>query len=65
MVNGVFNPVIIVNGQVTGLWKRSFQKDAVHIKTSLFHQHNKALHKKIKEEAIAFGKFLDKNVVIE
>lgn len=34
--NGIFKPIVVINGQVEGIWKRSIQKDKVGIETSLF-----------------------------
>ncbi len=34
--NGVFYPVIVLNGQVAGTWKRTIQKGAAKIETNLF-----------------------------
>ena len=36
--NGIFSPVIVVDGRVVGTWKRTLKKDAVSIETSLFFQ---------------------------
>jgi hypothetical protein len=33
--NGIFKPVIIINGQVTGLWKRSINKTKLIIELTL------------------------------
>ena len=34
--NGIFSPVIVVDGRVVGTWKRTIKKDTVSIETSLF-----------------------------
>ncbi|QDK81747.1 winged helix DNA-binding domain-containing protein [Spirosoma sp. KCTC 42546] len=34
--NGIFSPVVVVDGQVAGTWKRTLKKDTVSIETSLF-----------------------------
>ena len=56
-VNGIFNPVIVVNGQVKGLWKRTVQKDKIIIETAFFRAYNKATRLLIGKEAEAFGQF--------
>jgi hypothetical protein len=33
--NGIFNPVIIINGKVAGTWKRAFEKDKVKIEIKI------------------------------
>lgn len=35
-MNGFFKPVIVVNGQITGLWKRTIKKDKVIIEPAFF-----------------------------
>ena len=34
--NGIFKPIIVVDGQVKGLWSRTLQKEKVSIKTHFF-----------------------------
>ena len=34
--NGIFSPVIVIDGRVVGTWKRTLKKDSVLIETSLF-----------------------------
>lgn len=34
--NGIFKPIIVVNGKVEGVWKRSLQKDKVKVETDFF-----------------------------
>jgi Winged helix DNA-binding domain len=63
-VNGIFHPVVVVNGQVTGLWKRNFQKDRVDIETRFFQSHNKAIKDRIEEKAATLGFFLEKQVSV-
>jgi Winged helix DNA-binding domain len=57
-MNGIFHPVIIVNGQVAGLWKRSVQKDMVNIEASFFKPQNKVTHCLIAKQTKLFGQFL-------
>ena len=63
--NGIFRPVIIVNGLVAGLWKRTIKNDKVLIKTNLFHPVNKKVLKSIESKAEAFGIFLERKVDIK
>ena len=62
--NGIFRPVIVINGHVTGIWKRTLKKDKVIIETDLFQPHNKLAKDLIEEKAKEFGKFLDKKVEV-
>jgi len=34
--NGIFKPLIVLNGQVIGIWKRTHKKDSVQIEQQLF-----------------------------
>jgi hypothetical protein len=63
--NGIFKPIIVVNGQVTGIWKRSIKKDKVIIEPAFFDAKNKIPKSVIEKEASKFGKFLDKKVEIK
>jgi hypothetical protein len=58
--NGIFRPLILINGQVTGVWKRTFRNDKVIIETDFFQTHNKTVRDLIKKEAKKFGDFLNK-----
>lgn len=56
--NGIFKPIIVVNGTVTGIWKRTLKKDIVCIEPTYFNK-NEALDKGLAEEAVKpFGAFL-------
>jgi len=62
--NGIFRPVIVVNGQVTGLWKRTVKKDKVIIETGYFHPHNKSIKNLIEDAVSSFGSFLNKKTEV-
>ncbi len=36
--NGIFKPVVVVNGQVKGIWQRTFKKDKILIEKELFNE---------------------------
>lgn len=63
-LNGIFRPVIVIDGEVTGLWKRTIKNDTVSIETEFFRAHNKATKMRIEETAEKFGRFLDKKVKV-
>lgn len=56
--NGLFAPVIVVNGKVIGLWKRIIGKDAVSINTEYFSNPTNAQVSSVKEAAEQYGQFL-------
>jgi hypothetical protein len=57
--NGLFRPAIVVNGQVTGLWKRTIKKDKVIIETDFFQPPTKATQKLIAGAEEEFASFLN------
>ena len=56
--NGFFRPVIIVNGQVTGLWKRKINSNALPIEIEYLKPHGKKLQSSVVKAAKVFGQFL-------
>ena len=62
--NGIFRPVIVQNGQVTGLWKRTIKKDEVMIETSSFLPGKKGSKHLYEAASLKFGRFLDKKVTV-
>ena len=64
-VNGIFKPLIILNGQVTGIWKRTIKNEKVIVETFFFKQQlSKSAKILIEKKAEAFGKFLDKKAEV-
>ena len=62
--NGIFRPVIIVNGQISGLWKRTTKKDSILIEPDHFRPHNHSEMQLIKKAADLFGYFSGKQVEV-
>ncbi len=63
--NGIFKPIIVVNGQVTGIWKRTIKKDKVVIEPSFFKNSNKLSKTILEKAAEPFGKFLNMKTEIK
>jgi hypothetical protein len=61
--NGVFRPVVVINGLVKGVWKRTIKKDTAVIELSLFHPLNKKEMKGIEKAGERYGEFLGKKIV--
>jgi len=61
---GVFRPIIVVNGQVAGIWKRTIQKDKVIIELQPFKPLHHSLQKLVITAARQYGSFLDKAINI-
>lgn len=63
--NGIFKPIIVVNGLVVGIWKRTIQKNKVLVETEFFHT-NDALPPEVMQKALqGFGEFLGLEVVLK
>ena len=61
---GIFKPMLIKNGFVTGTWQRTVKKEEVHIQMSFLDAISKMEFEKYAEAAEGFGKFLNKKVII-
>jgi hypothetical protein len=62
--NGIFFPLIVVDGQAAGTWKRSFKKDDVLVETKFFAAPPVALKPYIKKAATAYADFMGKKLVM-
>lgn len=63
--NGIFKPVILENGKVTGTWKRTFKKDHVKIETDFFNDIDPSKKEVLFEEIKSFENYLETKIVIE
>lgn len=63
--NGIFRPVVLVNGQISGLWKKEVKKDRIIIRTEYFRPHNPTEEQLITGAAGTFGNFAGKKVAIQ
>jgi hypothetical protein len=57
--NGIFRSVIVLNGQVIGLWKRTIKKDKILIEPDYFKSPNKTEKELIEKASEDLGKFLN------
>ncbi len=55
--NGIFRPVIVMNGQVSGLWKCVRKNESVIIEIIFFQPQNTSIKKITEEVARTFGNF--------
>lgn len=62
--NGIFRPVVLVNGQISGLWKKVIKKDNIIIETEYFRPHNKIEEQAIAKAAALFSEFAGKKTRI-
>ncbi|HEY5464261.1 MAG TPA: winged helix DNA-binding domain-containing protein [Hanamia sp.] len=62
--NGIFWPVIIVNGHTVGMWKREILKDKIIVKANFFEEKNKTTEGLIKKASEKLGHFLNHKIEI-
>lgn len=62
--NGIFNPVIVVNGEVVGTWKQKLKKDKLVITTNFFRQKKDLDECDLQQAAVSVGKFLHKDIEV-
>ncbi|CAA9224843.1 MAG: FIG00413549: hypothetical protein [uncultured Cytophagales bacterium] len=56
-VNGIFRPVVVVDGQVAGTWKRTVKRGTAGLETDLFGPATPATRERIEKAATAWGRF--------
>ncbi len=56
--NGIFRPIIVINGQVAGTWKRTVKKDKVIVEFAFLRKIPKSTEKQIGMQAERFADFL-------
>ncbi len=62
--NGVFRPVVLVNGQVAGTWKRTMKRGTIQVETELFRPPGPPLQELIEKAAGGLGQFLNENTEV-
>ena len=62
--NGIFWPLIVIDGQVAGIWKRTIEKNKVVIETDFFRHTASSVKKLVENKAMIFGKFLNKETEV-
>lgn len=56
--NGIFRPVMVLDGQVVGLWNKSIKKDVLQIKTEWFLKPQKSIIREFEEAGLRYATFL-------
>lgn len=59
---GVFRPVILIEGRVQGTWKRTLQKDSVHVEVSPFSQLDDEKTDRLRAAAERYARFLHRTL---
>ncbi len=63
--NGIFKPIILENGKVIGIWKRTFKKDHAKIETEFFKELETDKKQILFEGIKSFETYLENKIVIE
>jgi hypothetical protein len=63
--NAIFNPVIVVNGQVVGVWKRIINKQDVEITIETFHKLSSKESTALRKAAKQYSNFLEMELTIK
>lgn len=63
--NGIFKPIIVVNGQVIGIWKRTIKKDHLSVEATLLRKTSKIIQKDIAKAARHFSDFMEMKLKFE
>lgn len=56
--NGIFKPIVVIDGQIVGIWKREFRKGLVALEISLFNPLPRADRERIAVAADRYADFL-------
>jgi hypothetical protein len=62
--NGIFNPIIVIEGRVVGTWKRTFKKDTVVIEKKPFMPLSQAQSQAITVAAQRYGRYTGMSPVV-
>jgi hypothetical protein len=61
---GIFSPIVVLNGQVVGSWKRAIKRDKVELSPTLFISFAEAEMQALGSSAGRFGEFLNTRAVL-
>lgn len=62
--NGMFSPIVVIDGQVVGTWKRALKKKTLALTVSPFAPLNKASKQAIEAAAEPYGRFMGAPVAL-
>jgi len=63
--NGIFHPIVVVNSQITGIWKRTIKRDKIVMETELFQPPDQTTVRLIEKAANQYGNFLGMEIEME
>lgn len=62
--NGIFYPIVVIDGRVAGIWKRAFKSDKVVLTFNSFRSWSETETRAIEAAAERYGAFVGKTVVM-
>ncbi len=62
--NMVFQPTLVVDGEVAGIWKRQERKDGIVVEVTTFTPLSATARRGLEASAAAYGRFLGRDVVL-
>lgn len=60
--NGIFKPIIAINGKVIGIWKRTITKNHILLEPDYFNSSDKLNKKELLEAGMKYGAFMDSKI---
>ena len=62
--NGIFRPIIVINGEVGGLWRKTTQKDNIRLEINLFQPVGNSIKEQIEEAVAQYGSYLNRKIEV-
>jgi Winged helix DNA-binding domain len=62
--HGIFNPNVIINGQVKGSWRRELAGDKMMMEILYFSPVSESIHQRVSSAALRYAKFLGKHLTL-
>ena len=62
--NGIFRPVILLNGRVVGIWKQTVKKEHLTVTAELFDPTDENVKESLRKAAIPLGIFTNKKISV-
>lgn len=62
--NGIFFPIVLINGRVVGTWKRMLKKDTVSLQTNLFEPLQDEHMLALTDASKKYSQFIDKSLIV-
>lgn len=63
--NGIFWPILVVNGIISGMWKKTIKKDSLIVEIDHFRPHSAGEKKLVEKTASTYGKYYNLEVSLE